>query len=126
MKDGTIEVMGLGAGSAGGFSTEVGQTQISIIAPADPLAAGLTGNVTVYTKGDRLIWAKPGPTARNIATIVGHPDEIAIFAYAAGASMVNGTVAPARRMGFFIHRNTSYSADGLKLFDAAVDELLGP
>jgi hypothetical protein len=126
MKDGTIEVMGLGAGSAGGFSTEVGQTQLTIIAPGDPLAAGLTGNVTVYTKGDRLIWAKPGPAAKNIATIVGHADEIGIFAYAAGATMVGGAVAPAKRMGFFIHRNTDYSPDGIKLFDAAVDYLLAP
>jgi hypothetical protein len=125
MKDGTIEVMGLGMGSSGGFSTEVGQTQITIVAPGDPLAAGLTGNVTVYTKGDRLIWGQPGPMAKKIATIVGHPTEVAIFAYAAGAPMVMGT-APAKRMSFFIHRNTSYSAEGLKLFDAAVDYLLAP
>jgi hypothetical protein len=125
MKDGTIEVMGLGAGGAGGFSTDVGQTLISIVAPGDPLAAGLTGNVSVYTKGDRLIWAKPGPAAKKIATIVGHADEVAIFAYAAGAAMATGT-APAKRMGFFIHRNTDYSADGSKLFDAAVAYLLAP
>jgi hypothetical protein len=126
MKDGTIEVMGLGMGSAGGFSTAVGETQISIIAPSDPLAAGLMGNVTVYTKGDRLIWANPGPMARKIATVVGHPDEITIFAYAAGAPMIGGATAPAKRMGFFIHRNTNYSPEGLKLFDAAVDYLLAP
>src|SRR5262249_45279834 len=66
MKDGTIEVMGLGAGGAGGFSTDVGQTLLSIVAPGDPLAAGLTGNVTVYTKGDRLIWAQPAPAAKKI------------------------------------------------------------
>jgi hypothetical protein len=126
MKDGTIEVMGLGTGSAGGFSTGVGETQISIIAAKDPLAAGLMGNVTVYTKGDRLIWANPGPMARKIATVVGQPAQITIFAYAAGAPMVGGNVAPAKRMGFFIHRNTSYSADGLKLFDAALDYLLAP
>jgi len=126
MKDGTIEVMGLGAGGAGGFSTEVGETQITIIAPGDPLAAGLTGNITVYTKGDRLIWAQPGPAAKKIATVVGHADEITIFAYPAGSTMVGGAVAPAKRMGFFIHRNTNYSPDGIKLFDAAADYLLAP
>jgi hypothetical protein len=125
MKDGTIEVMGLGAGAAGGFSTAVGMTLIAIVAPSDPLAAGLTGNVSVYTKGDRLIWAQPAPAAKKIATIVGHADEVAIFAYAAGATMANGT-APAKRMGFFIHRDTDYSPDGLKLFDAAVAYLLAP
>jgi len=126
MKDGTIEVMGLGTGSAGGFSTAVGETQIAIVAPGDPLAAGLMGNVTVYTKGDRLIWANPGPAAKKIATVVGQPTEITIFAYAAGAQMVGGAVAPAKRMSFFIHRNTNYSPDGIKLFDAAIDYLLAP
>jgi hypothetical protein len=126
MKDGTIEVMGLGTGSAGGFSTGVGETQITIVAPGDPLAAGLMGNVAVYTKGDRLIFANPGPAAKKIATVVGNATQVTIFAYAAGATMVNGVVAPAKRMGFFIHRNTDYNANGLKLFDAAVDYLVAP
>ena len=43
-----------------------------------------------------------------------------------GAPMVGGATAPAKRMGFFIHRNTDYSPAGLKLFDAAVDYLLAP
>ena len=125
MKDGTIEVMGLGVGGAGGFSTDVGQSQLTIVAPGDALAAGLSGNVTVYTKGDRLIFAAPTPAAKKIATIVGHADQVGIFAYAKGAMMV-GMTAPAKRMGFFIHRNTNYSPDGIKLFDAAVDYLLAP
>jgi hypothetical protein len=142
MKDGVIEVMGMGTGSSGGFSTPVGQTQIAIVAPGDALAAGLMGNVTVYTKmsgapcppcylrylqsSDRLIYAFPGPEAKTIATIIGKANESAIFAYPAGAKMIGGAVAPAKRMGFFIHRDTDYSADGIKLFDAAVDYLLTP
>jgi hypothetical protein len=142
MKDGVIEVMGMGTGSMGGFSTPVGQTQIAIVAPDDPLAAGLMGNVTVYTRmggapcppcylrvlqtSDRLIYAFPGPEGKTIATIVGNPKQSAIFAYPAGAKMVGGAVAPAKRMGFFIHRDTDYSADGIKLFDAALDYLLTP
>lgn len=125
MKDGVIEVMGLGNGSKGGFSTDVGQSKLTIVAPGDPLAAGLTGDVTVYTKGDRLIWSVPGPAAKSIATIVGNAKEVGIFAYDKGAAMVMGT-APAKRMAFFIHRNTDYSADGLKLFDAAIAYLLTP
>jgi len=140
MKDGVIEVMGMGSGSSGGYSTPVGQTQIAIVAPDDPLAAGLSGNVTVYTSmggaacppcylkylqtSDRLIYAFPSPAAKVIATIIGKPNEAAIFAYAAGAAMIDGFKAPAKRMGFFIHRDTDYSPDGIKLFDAAVDYLL--
>jgi hypothetical protein len=128
MKDGTIEVMGLGMGGMGGFSTDVGEKQITIVAPGDALAAGFMGNVSVYSnpKGDRLIWANPAASAKKIATVVGHPEQVTIFAYPAGAMMVGGFVAPAKRMSFFIHRNTDYSPDGIKLFDAAVDYLLAP
>jgi hypothetical protein len=119
----------------------VGQTSVSIVAPGDPLAAGLMGNVRVYTTmggapcppcylhyvqtSDRIIYAFPGPAAKVIATVVGQPKQAAIFAYDSGAMMV-GLPAPAKRMGFFIHRDTDYSPDGLKLFDAALDYLLAP
>ena len=141
MKDGVIEVMGMGAGPDGGYSTAVGQTSLTIVTPGDPLAAGLMGNVRVYTTmagapcppcylhhvqdSDRIIYAFPGAAAKIIATVVGQPKQTAIFAYDSGAMMV-GLPAPAKRMGFFIHRDTDYSPDGLKLFDAAVDYLLAP
>jgi hypothetical protein len=141
MKDGVIEVMGMGAGPDGGYSTAVGQTSLTIVKAGDPLAAGLTGNVRVYTTmagapcppcylhhvqdSDRIIYAFPGAAAKVIGTIVGQPKQAAIFAYDSGAMMV-GLTAPAKRMGFFIHRDTDYSPDGLKLFDAAVDYLLAP
>jgi len=141
MKDGVIEVMGMGAGPDGGYSTPVGETSLTIVAPGDARAAGLTGNVRVYTTmggapcppcylhyvqtSDRIIYAFPGPAAKVIATVVGQPKQAAIFAYDSGAMMV-GLAAPAKRMGFFIHRDTDYSADGLKLFDAALDYLLAP
>jgi len=141
MKDGVIEVMGMGMGPDGGYSTPVGETSLTIVKPGDPLAAGLMGNVRVYTTmggapcppcylhyvqtSDRIIYAFPGPAAKVIATVVGQPKQAAIFAYDAGAMMI-GLPAPARRMGFFIHRDTDYSPDGLKLFDAAVDYLLAP
>jgi hypothetical protein len=141
MKDGVIEVMGMGTGPNGGYSTPVGQTSVSIVAPGEALAAGLTGNVRVYTTmggapcppcylhyvqtSDRIIYAFPGPAAKVVATVVGQPKQAAIFAYGKGAMMV-GLTAPAKRMGFFIHRDTDYSPDGLKLFDAALDYLLAP
>jgi hypothetical protein len=141
MKDGVIEVMGMGAGPNGGYSTPVGQTSLTIALPGDALAAGLMGNVRVYTTmggapcppcylhyvqtSDRIIYAFPGPAAKVIATVVGQLKQAAIFAYDSGAMMV-GLPAPAKRMGFFIHRDTDYSPDGLKLFDAALDYLLAP
>jgi hypothetical protein len=151
-KDGPIEVMGMGAGGAGGFSTGVGETTINIVAPStEPLTAGLTGMVRVYSPitepcpacgvnmsccwnqmtkstepGDRIIYAFPGPNAHKIATIVGAPTQWCIFAYDKGAMMVGGFPAPAKRVGFFIHRDADYSDDGKKLFNAAVDYMLAP
>jgi hypothetical protein len=164
-KDGPIEVMGMGTGGNGGYSTAVGQTTIDVIAPpSEPLTAGLSGKVVVYSEttqvcpfcsgpntcknpsplcqghasccwnqctcstepGDRLIYAFPGPNAKKIATIVGQPTQAAIFAYDAGVTMIGGFVAPAKRMGFFIHRDADYSDDGKKLFNAAVDYLIAP
>jgi hypothetical protein len=40
--------------------------------------------------------------------------------------MIGGFAAPAKRMGFFIHRDADYSDDGKKLFNAAMDYLLAP
>src|SRR5579859_6946782 len=108
-KDGPIEVMGMGMGGAGGFSTGVGETSIAIVAPpTEPLTAGLMGTVRVYSPltepcpvcgtnmsccwnqatkstepGDRIIYSFPAPSAKKIATIVGQPSQACIFAYAA-------------------------------------------
>ena len=57
--------------------------------------------------------------------MVGQPRQAAIVAYDRGDMMV-GLPAPAKRMGFFIHRDTDYGPDGIKLFDAAIDYLLAP
>jgi hypothetical protein len=126
MKDGVIEVMGIGVGGSGGFSTGLGQSQLTIVAPGDPLAAGLMGNVTVYAGTDRIIYSVAAPGAKKIATLVGNAGADAIFAYPKGATMAGGFAAPAKRMAFFIHRNTDYSPDGKQLFNAAIDYLLAP
>jgi hypothetical protein len=145
-----------GVGPAGGYSTPVAapatETSLSIVAPpGEPLAAGLMGVVVVYSpmlqpcpvcpgnmsccwnqttkttqSYDRIIYAYPAPTAKKIATVVGHADQAAIFAYPAGAMMIGGVVAPAKRMGFFIHRDADYGDNGKKLFNAAIDYLLAP
>jgi len=57
---------------------------------------------------DRIIYGFPGPAAKVIATVFGQPKQAAIFAYTTGAMMV-GLAAPAKRVGFFIHRDTDYS-----------------
>ncbi len=89
-----------------------------------PMAAGLpAGVVDVYEKQATMSWGKPGLGATTIATVHGHPDKAAIFGYEKGATMDYESLAPARRVMFFLDNETfpNLSPAGLKLFDAAVD-----
>lgn len=90
----------------------------------EPMAAGQhAGVVDVYQKQARMNWGKPGLGARTIATIYGEPDKVAIFGYERGATMDYESVAPARRVMFFLDNETftNLSPAGMQLFDAAVD-----
>lgn len=89
-----------------------------------PMAAGLAaGVVDIYEKQAPMSWGKPGLGATTIATIYGQPEKAAIFGYEKGATMDYESLAPARRVMFFLDNETfpNLSAPGLKLFDAAVD-----
>jgi hypothetical protein len=117
-KDGPSNTLMMVTGEA---STAPTLHAITIIAPGDPLAAGFPmGNVTVYGPANRLIFGNPGPEAKKVATVAGSPNEIAIYYFAAGATMAGGFKAPAKRIGFFWHRTSDVTADGRKLFLAAV------
>ena len=89
-----------------------------------PIAAGLPAGVTnVYGKQAAMSWGKPGLRAAIIATLYGQPEKAAIFAYERGATMDYESLAPARRVMFFLNNDTfgNLSAAGSSLFDAAVD-----
>jgi hypothetical protein len=92
-----------------------------------PLAAGLTGNITVNSGGTDpccgINWGKPAATATTIASYTSLSNgKIAIFAYEKAARMVDDFPAPARRVGFFAADTTMehLSDDGLKLLNAAI------
>jgi len=92
------------------------------------MAAGLpAGVVDVYEKQAPMNWGKPGLGATLIATLYGHPEKAAIFGYEQGATMDYESLAPARRVMFFLDNETfpNLSNAGLKLFDAAVDWAMG-
>jgi len=99
-----------------------GQTAVTITMPNHPLAAGLTGTVTISSMAGELGWGVPAPSAVIVATLTGNPARAAVFGYAAGAAMVGGQPAPARRVGYAVREAlaANLTADGLKLFDAAV------
>ncbi|HEY2606880.1 MAG TPA: hypothetical protein VGJ10_12960 [Paraburkholderia sp.] len=89
-----------------------------------PLAAGLPAGVTnVCGKQAAMSWGKPGLGATIIATLYGQPEKAAIFAYEKGATMDYESLAPARRVMFFLNNDTfgNLSPAGVSLFDAAVD-----
>ncbi|BCG00920.1 hypothetical protein PPGU19_054880 [Paraburkholderia sp. PGU19] len=89
-----------------------------------PIAAGLpAGVVNVYGKQAAMSWGKPGLGASIIASVYGQPDKAAIFAYETGATMDYETLAPARRVMFFMSNDSfsNLSQSGQQLFDAAID-----
>ncbi|WP_266156701.1 hypothetical protein [Dyella silvatica] len=68
-------------------------------------------------------WGKPGLGASIIATVAGQPEKVAIFGYEKGATMDYESLAPARRVMFFLDNETfdNLTPEGLHLFDAAID-----
>jgi hypothetical protein len=103
----------------GTFATA--QTQLAISNASHPMAAGLSGNVTVVTTASTFTWGKPNANAVKIATLTTDATKSVIFGYDAGAAMP-GLEAPARRVALFMMDTTagSFSANGGALFDAAV------
>jgi DNA-binding protein YbaB len=109
------------AGSPGtDFGTELHETQLQITG-GHPLAAGMSGLVTVTTTQGTYTWGNPGSSAIKVAGIVGKTNEWGIFGYETGASMV-GMNAPARRVCFFPNGDVpaTFNDNAWKLFDAAV------
>ncbi|ENW80502.1 hypothetical protein F909_01788 [Acinetobacter sp. ANC 3929] len=88
-----------------------------------PLSAHLSaGSRNAYKAQAPMSWGKPGLSATIIATIYGQPEKVAIWGYEKGATMDYESLAPAKRLMFFLNNDTfnNLSEDGLKLFDAAI------
>lgn len=93
-----------------------------------PMAAGLPAGVAnVYVRQAGMSWGRPGLGATTIATLYGQPGKAAIFGYEKGATMDYESLAPARRVMFFLGNETftNLSPAGLQLFDAAIDWAVG-
>ncbi len=103
------------------FGTVANQTQVNIIDPSLPLAAGLAaGTRTANTVAGTYLFGIPGSEAVVAARLMSSATRASVFGYQPGTIMV-GFVSPARRAGLFIDSNaaTSFTADGRALFDAA-------
>jgi hypothetical protein len=104
----------------GNNGSEANQTNIDIINPGHPMAAGLSGTITLLTGSNNMGWGITQPGAQQIATIAGDPGRITIFGYPASANI---TCAgwPARRVGFPLAAGAGLTLAGWQLFDAAVN-----
>jgi hypothetical protein len=127
-KDGNTDAFGMGVFTNTAEFTANLPVKLTIIAPDHPLAAGLTGTVGVLTTRCRLVRGENlGPGAIKIATTPEEPQTSwGIFAYEKGGEMPGGLKAPAKRVGFFWHRPSGPTADGRKLFTAAVEWAIRP
>jgi multiple sugar transport system substrate-binding protein len=118
---------GFTADDAASHGTVAAQSALTIVASDHPLAAGLTGNVDVYTTPYRMVFGVPGPGAVKVASIVGNANQNPIFAYPAGTTMVGGLTAPAKRVSLFLHNGApALTENGAKLLDAAITWAIAP
>ena len=120
-ESGSFDNMGMTGSTNKDFGTKTNQTQVSITNSSHPLAAGLSGTVTVVSAAKTFDWGKPNANAISVATLAGDTAKTGIFAYEAGAVMP-GLTAPARRVGLFVYDDTaaSFTTNGTALLDAAI------
>jgi hypothetical protein len=112
---------------ATGVGEEFGQSHVNTLTPTHPMAAGRSGSVKVYKVPDRLRWGVTGAGAQVVLTMPDAPDRAVLFGYEQGATLINGSNAPARRAAWFLGDSgvESLTGDGLAIFDASVRWLLG-
>jgi pimeloyl-ACP methyl ester carboxylesterase len=121
--EGMFPYLGMTGSVAGtDFGRSEPQTEAIITPTSNPLAAGLTGTVTISTFAAPFAWAKPNANAAKIATLQSDPDKAVVFGYESGTSMP-GLAAPGRRVGLGMADDTAevLSADGWALFDSAAN-----
>jgi hypothetical protein len=64
----------------------------------------MKGDLMVMGPVNRVVNGMPAADAHVVATLVGHANQACIYYYLKGQTMLNGTMAPAKRIGFFWHR----------------------
>lgn len=111
----------MGMTSASGLGTQTSQNQVAIQIPSHPMAAGLTGTVTVTTATGNFSWGTPVATGVAVATVPSNSARKTLWCYDAGAAMFSGN-APARRAGIFLENTTAtvLNTNGGNIVDAAV------
>ena len=106
----------------GEFST----SEIDIVGEGHPLAAGLSGIVTITEFDKAVSYGTPVGDVITIATSIDSVNQVVLFGYESGAEMAIGT-APARRVGTFLLNDVAdaLTEDGWALFDASIMWAMG-
>jgi hypothetical protein len=124
MEDGSFADMKMASARGHAMAT----TALNFIGTT-PLTGGLSGSVTIAMAPPdpaEMGWGTVGAKAIVAATIVAAPEQAALFGYEKGDDMID-LAAPARRVGFAAREDVAshFTEQGLKVFDTAVDWVLG-
>jgi len=96
--------------------------KLTIVDPASPLVAGLTGEPLVLRKAKPLNYAMVGGEVHVAAVAKDDADQAVLFSFDAGDELATGEIATGRRVG--IHMGQPLpglsTGEGWLLFDAAV------
>lgn len=107
--------------TASGQSGSTNNVQNGIIAlPAHPLAAGLSGTVSLFSNASPVYWGAPLASANKVVRMTN--SKYMVFAYESGVALA-AMNAPAKRIAFFLHTTFSnnLTTNGWALFDAAIN-----
>ena len=98
--------------------------------PSHPLAAGLSGRVTVYTIPAEINWAVSevlAPGVQSVAALPDYPEAQSIYFILPGDALFDGSPSPNLRISLFTENNNDIGTyhrmteDGHRLFDAAIN-----
>jgi len=114
----------------GHFGAIDGETDIVIVDPAHPLAAGLSGRITVYSLPAEINWAANevlAPGVHSVAALPDFPEAQTIYFVLPGDALFDGSPSPNLRITLFTENNNDIGTyhrmteDGHRLFDAAIN-----
>jgi hypothetical protein len=114
----------------GHFGAIAGETDIVIVDPSHPLAAGLSGRVKVYTLPAEINWASNevlAPGVHSVAALPDYPEAQAIYFILPGDPLFDGSPSPNLRVSLFTENNNDIGTyhrmteEGHRLFDAAIN-----
>ena len=114
----------------GHFGAIAEETDIIIVDPSHPLAAGLSGRVTVYPIPAEINWAVTevlAPGVHSVAALPDYPEAQSIYFILPGDPLFDGSPSPNLRISLFTENNNDIGTyhrmteDGHRLFDAAIN-----